>query len=336
MKLYISIFACLLSFHYSSAQDLSGKANKFIELLDTAQRSKAVYPFDTEERYRYNFVPLDDRKGIEMNALNAAQQEAVMDLLSTSLSDETVKKIKAIRQLDNVLKELEHRKPEDHYRDPNKYFITIFGIPSSNTIWGWRFEGHHIAFHFSSDKKQLVAGTPSFLGANPAIVLEGPKKNEEVLKDETNLGFALLNGLSSDELKKALIATDAPKEIITGNNRKALIEETAGIRFSELTSANQQRMLKLVNLYVHRYTKLFANSMLKEIETAGLNNLRFAWAGATEHVLGKPYYYRIQGPTIIIEYDNTQNNANHIHTVIRDLKNDFGGDLLLQHYKESH
>ena len=327
---------CIIFVIPARAQDLAGKANKFIAMLDTAQRSKAVYPFDTEERYRFNYVPLDDRKGIEMNALNTAQQLAVMDLLKTSLSKETIKKITAIRKLDNVLKELEHRKPEDHYRDPGKYFITIFGIPSATTIWGWRFEGHHIAFHFSADKKQLVAGTPSFLGSNPAIVLEGPQKNEEVLKNETDLGFALLHGLAGDELKKALIDTAAPKEIITAANRQAMIADPAGIRFSELTSANQQRMLKLVNLYVHRYTKLFANSMLKEMEGAGLNNLRFAWAGATEHVLGKPYYYRIQGPTIIIEYDNTQNNANHIHTVIRDLKNDFGGDLLLQHYKESH
>ena len=319
-----------------SAQDLVGKANAFIKTLSDPQKTKALYPFDTAERYRFMYIPLDDRKGISMNELNDAQRTAVFDLLKTSLAEETVKKMQSIMLLDNVLKEMEHRKPEDHFRDPGKYFITIFGIPSAKTIWGWRFEGHHIAFHFSANKKELVAGTPSFLGSNPAIVLQGPQKDENVLKDETDKGFAMLHALSAEELKKAIIDTAAPGEIITAASRTAMIANPAGIKYSELSPANQQLLLQLLSLYIHRYTKLFADNMLKEIQTAGLNNLWFSWAGYTEHVLGKPYYYRIQGPSIIIEYDNSQNNANHIHTVIRDLNNDFGGDLLLQHYKESH
>ena len=318
------------------SQDLVGKANAFIKLLDTAQRTRALYPFDIIERYRFKYIPLEDRKGISLNELNAAQEKALMDLLSTCLTKETVKKVAAIMQLDNILKELEHRKPEDHYRDPRKYFVTIFGIPSANTIWGWRFEGHHVAFHFSADKKQLVAGTPGFLGSNPAIVQNGKEKGKEVLKEETDKGFALLHALSPEELKKAITDTAAPAEIITGDNRQAMIDHPAGIRYAELSPAHQQQLLQLINLYINRYTKLFADTMLKEIQVAGLDKLWFTWAGYTEPVLGKPYYYRIQGPTIIIEYDNTQNNANHIHTVVRDLKSDFGGDLLLQHYKESH
>jgi hypothetical protein len=318
------------------AQGLVSKANAFLHLLDSAQRVKTFYPFDNDERYRFNFVPLDDRKGISVNELNTTQRAALMDLLRTCLSEETVKKVNSIMQLDVILKELEHRKPEDHFRDPGKYFVTIFGLPSASTIWGWRFEGHHVAFHFSADKNKLVAGTPSFLGSNPGIVLSGAQKGEEVLKDETAKGFGLLHALSAEELKKAIIDSVAPGEIITGSNRKAMIDHPSGIRYSELSPGNQQLLLQLVNLYVRRYTKLFADDMLKEIQSAGLEKLWFTWAGNTEHVLGKPYYYRIQGPTIIIEYDNTQNNANHVHTVIRDLTNDFGGDLLLEHYKESH
>jgi hypothetical protein len=261
---------------------------------------------------------------------------ALMDLLKTCLSEETVKKVNDIMQLDNILKELEHRKPDDHYRDPGKYFVTIFGIPSATTIWGWRFEGHHVAFHFSADKKQLVSGTPGFLGSNPAIVQSGPQKNKEVLKEETDKGFAFLHALSPEETKRAIIDTIAPGEIVTAANRTAMIEHPAGIRYNELTPANQQLLLQLIKLYIHRYTTLFADQMLKEIQSAGLDKLWFTWAGYTEHMLGKPYYYRIQGPTIIIEYDNSQNNANHVHTVIRDLKNDFGGDLLLEHYRQSH
>lgn len=337
MNRYILIL--LLAFLFSvpsKSQDLVGKANKFIQLLDTAQRTKTLYPFDTEERYRFKYVPLDDRKGISYNELNTAQRKALMDLLGTCLSKETVKKVNAIMQLELVLKELEQRKPEDHYRDPGKYFVTIFGIPSDKTIWGWRFEGHHVAFHFSADKKQLVAGTPSFLGTNPAIVQSGPQKNTQVLKEETDKGFALLHALSAEEITKAVIDTTAPAEILTEANRKAMIDHPAGIKYTELLPEHQQQLLQLINLYINRYTTLFAGTMLKEIQTAGLDNLWFTWAGNTTPVLGKPYYYRIQGPTIIIEYDNTQNNANHVHTVIRDLKNDFGGDMLLEHYRQNH
>src|ERR1700712_5042352 len=336
LRFLLIITICIYCTKPVTAQDLVGKANTFIAALNDTQKTKALYPFDTAERYRFMYIPLDDRKGISMNELSDAQKTAAFDLLKTSVSEETVKKIQSIMLLDNVLKEMEHRKPEDHFRDPGKYFLTIFGIPSAKTIWGWRFEGHHIAFHFSANKKELVAATPSFLGSNPAIVLQGPQKDENVLKDETDKGFAFLHALSPDELKKAVIDTAAPNEIITAANRKAMIDHPAGLKYSDMSPANKQLMLQLLSLYIHRYTKLFADNMLKQIQTAGLDNLWFTWEGYTEHVLGKPCYYRIQGPTIIIEYDNSQNNANHIHTVIRDLTNDFGGDILLQHYRESH
>lgn len=319
-----------------NAQNPAGKAEAFIRLLDSAQRSKALYPFDNGERYRFHFVPQDDRKGISFNELNEAQEKAVLDLLKTCLAKETVKKVTDIMQLENILKELEQRKPEDHRRDPRKYFVTIFGIPAANTIWGWRFEGHHVSFHFSADKNQLVSGTPGFLGTNPALVLSGPQKGKEVLKEETDKGFALVQALSPDELKFAVRDTMVPAEIITAADRQAKIEHPTGIRYNELSPGNQQKMLQLIQLYINRYTKLFAQTMLKEIQDAGLDNLWFTWAGGKTHVFGQPYYYRIQGPTIIIEYDNSQNNANHIHTVVRDLKMDFGGDLLLEHYRASH
>lgn len=318
------------------SQHLVSNATSFINLLDSVQQSKALYPFDTEERYRFNYVPLSDRKGISINELNALQFNALMKLLNSCVTTETVNKINSIRRLDDVLKDLEHRQPGDNFRDTGKYMVTIFGIPSANTIWGWRFEGHHVAFHFSANKNELVAGTPGFLGSNPAIVLSGPQKNKQVLKEETVKGFAFLHALSTDELKKAILDSLTPKEILTGSSRKAMIEHPAGIRYEELSPAHQQQLLQLVNIYIHRYTKLFAEKMLKEIQAAGLKNLWFTWVGDTEQEIGKPCYYRIQGPTIIIEYDNFQNNANHIHTVIRDLNNDFGGDILLQHYRESH
>lgn len=320
----------------ASGQDMVTAAAKFISTLDTAQKAKALYPFDIDERYGFHFFPIEDRKGITMNELSSSQKQEGMNLIKTCLSDEAVKKVAAIMQLENILKELEHRKPEDHYRDSGKYYFAIFGLPGTNTIWGWRLEGHHVSFNFSADQKKLVSGTPGFLGANPAIVQTGPEKGKQVLKEEADLAFALLHSLTVAELKKALIDTIAPKDIITFISRKASIEHPAGIRYAEMTTTQQQKLLQLINLYVHRYTKLFADQMLKEIQQAGFDNLLFAWAGAQEPKIGKAQYYRVQGPTIIIEYDNSQNNANHVHTVIRDLKRDFGGDVLLEHYRSSH
>ena len=227
--------------------------------------------------------------------------------------------------------------PDDDHRDPGKYYFSIFGDPVTDSIWGWRFEGHHVSINFSSENNRLVSGTPGFLGSNPAIVLSGPEKGKQVLKDETELGFSMLNSLDTEQKNIATIQVAALAEIITGNSRKAMINDPKGILYSQLNSSQQKIFLQLLSMYIHRYTRLFAIQMMHEIEAAGLNNLRFAWAGDQQPGVGHPHYYRIQGPTIIIEYDNTQNNANHIHTVIRDLKNDFGGDELLEHYnKTSH
>jgi hypothetical protein len=335
-RILLFIVALFIFVHKGRCQDLVAAAGKLISLLDSNQKTRALYPFDIDERYNFYYFPVDNRKGIAMDELNDTQKQAVIDLLKTSLSDETVKKVNEIMAHEIILKALENRKPEDHFRDPGKYYLTIFGIPSARTIWGWRFDGHHVCLNFSAKEKKLVAGTPGFLGANPAVVQEGPEKGKEILKEEKEMGFTLLHALSAEELKKAIIDKTAPGEIVTRNNRKAMIDHPEGIRYNELTNTQQEILLKLINLYIHRFTKLFADDMLREIQKAGLENLRFAWAGSMEPGIGKPHYYRIQGPTILIEYDNSQNNANHVHTVVRDLEHDFGGDVLLEHYKSKH
>ncbi len=319
-----------------NAQEIVPAAAKFISTLDSNLQVHALYPFDADERYTYHYFPVNNRKGIAMDELNNLQKQAALDLIKTCLSEHTIKKVNEIIQLELLLKALEKRKPDDHYRDPGKYYFTLFGVPANNSIWGWRLEGHHVYFNFSANDKILVSGTPGFLGANPAVVQEGSQKGQEVLKEEREMGFALLHELSTDELKKAITDSIAPGDIITGTNRKAMIQHPSGLGYSEMTGSQQGQFLQLIRLYVYRFTKLFADNMLKEIQEAGLNNLSFSWAGYQQPGIGSPHYYRIQGPTIIIEYDNTQNNANHVHTVVRDLKHDFGGDLLLEHYRSSH
>ena len=312
--------------------DMSAAANKFLETLSARQQAKTQFLFDQEERYNWHYIP-KDRKGISLSDLNEDQRKAAMNLLRTALSDTGFNKTIAIIELEAVLREVEGRSSIDDYRDPGKYYFSIFGHPAVDSIWGWRLEGHHISFNFSTENNRLVSGTPGFLGANPAIVLSGPEKGKQILKDETELGFALLHSFDAKQAEKVIINTEAPAEIITAANRKAVISDPGGILYSELDDAQQKNFLQLLSVYINRYTRLFAMDMMQDIETAGLPNLRFAWAGAQQP--GKPHYYRILGPTIIIEYDNTQNNANHVHTVIRDLKNDFGGDELLKHYKKS-
>lgn len=335
-RLLIAVFVLLFYNSHAQQTDMTSAATHFIKTLNKEQQAKAVYPFDEEERYTFHFVPRDDRKGISLNEMDGPQKKAAMALLKSCLSNQAYQKATDIMQLDLVLKAIEKRPETDHYRDPGKYFFTIFGVPGNNTIWGWRVEGHHVAFNFSSRNNQLVAATPGFLGANPAVIQDGPQKGKQVLKDETNIGFELLHSFSKEQIAKIMFDNSAPAEIFTFDKRKALIENPVGITWAEMSGVQQQNFLKLISLYIHRFTKLFADDMLKEIQTAGLDNLRFAWAGSQQPGLGQPHYYRIQGPTIIIEYDNTQNNANHVHSVVRDLLHDFGGDELLEHYKSAH
>ncbi|MEO8763583.1 MAG: DUF3500 domain-containing protein [Ginsengibacter sp.] len=333
MRIYVLLVFLVIGFSSASQsqKNMQAAASNFLSTLTTEQTAKAQFALDSEERYHWRFVPVNDRQGITVNELNTTQRDAAMKLLHTVLSDTGYNKVTSIMQLENVLKNIENRPADDHYRDPGKYFFTIFGTPAPGNIWGWRLEGHHIAFNFSSEDNKLVSGTPSFLGSNPAIILSGPEKGKQILKNETELGFALLHSLDPEQMKLTLMATEAPAEIITSNDRKAMITDPRGILYNGLNIEQQKMFLELLSVYIHRYTASFAVSMMQEIEDAGLKNLRFTWAGSLQP--GKAHYYRIQGPTLIIEYDNTQNNANHVHTVIRDLKHDFGGDELLEHYK---
>jgi hypothetical protein len=275
-----------------------------------------------------------NRKGVPLKELSDPQRESALRLLQSALSDTGFKKTTAIIKLEGILREVEGRPSDDSYRDQGKYYFSIFGNPASDTVWGWRIEGHHISLNFSARNNSLVSATPGFLGTNPAIVLSGPEKGKYILKDEAELALALLQSLDAKQTAKAIFSDDAPSDIITGADRNAIIKSPRGIFYAELNGDQQKMFIELLSVYINRYTKLFAGIMMKEIETAGLNKLQFAWAGDRLTGIGHPHYYRIQGPTIIIEYDNTQNNANHIHTVVRDLKNDFGGDELLEHYKK--
>jgi hypothetical protein len=257
-----------------------------------------------------------------------------MTLLKSSLSEQGFKKATSIIQLENVLREIEGRGSSDTYRDPLNYSITIFGTPSKTAPWGWRLEGHHISLNFSSINASLESSTPSFFGSNPAIVPSGAEKGKQILKAETDLGFALVNSFNSDQLRTARFSETAPSEIFTANNRKATVLEPKGIGYGQMNAAQKKEFIQLLNVYVKNYSMGFSSRLMAKIEKAGIENLSFAWAGSLKP--GAGHYYRIQGPMLLIEYDNTQTNANHVHSVVRDLTNDFAEDILKEHYEKEH
>ena len=335
MRFVFLILTSLLSRQaISQSTSISSHAIDFLASLSESQKLKTKYALNIDERYNWHYFPKSDRKGIPLQELSAEQKNKAFALLKSCLSTTGFSKTMDVIELENVLQVLENRS-DNAYRNSGKYYITIFGEPGQTNAWGWRFEGHHISFNFSALDNKLTSGTPGFLGANPAVVPGGPQKGKQALKEETEAGFALLRSFTPDQLKTAVSKSGAPGEIITFVSRKASLESKEGISYGSLTTTQQAVFMKLVHAYINRYTKLFADEMIGDLTKAGLNNLRFLWAGS-QQADGKPYYYRIQGPTIIIEFDNSQGNANHIHSVVRDLKNDFGGDALLEHYQKNH
>jgi len=314
-----------------ASAEMAQAANAFLASLDEQQRKTATFTFDDKERLNWHFIPRE-RKGLPLKEMKPQQQELAKALLKTGLSAEGFAKSDAIRGLENVLKEME--KGSGPVRDPERYFFTVFGKPDAKGTWGWRFEGHHQAFNFTLiDGKQIIA-TPNFLGTNPHEVRSGPMKGTRVLGAEEDQGRKLLDSLSEDQKKTAIFSSDAPKEIVTGNSRQAQIEGNAGIAYSELKPEQQQMLVGLIELYAHRLRDELATDDLTQIKSAGLDKVHFAWAGSLEK--GKGHYYRIQGPTFLVEYDNTQNDANHVHTVWRAATGkDFGEDVLMSHYKSA-
>lgn len=334
----LGIFLVFFTFFGTiKAQELHKLAQEFLTSLSPELREKALFEIKDPERYNFNYVPLE-RQGPTFHDFDAQQKERATKLLRASVSEKGFQKATEIMQLEAVLAVLENnsrKKPDGSpVRDPLDYHFCIFGKPEADKFWGWRFEGHHLSLNFVASEDEIVASTPSFMGSNPGIVPEGPQKGKEVLQKETELGFTLINALDQKQFSKAKFSEVAPMEIFTSNQREVTTLEPPGIPYSDLTKEQKAIFHDLLELYLNNYEARFSKSLKTKIEKAGTENLSFAWAGSVKP--GAGHYYRIQGPTILIEYDNTQNNANHVHTVVRDLTNDFGEDVLKRHYDSDH
>jgi hypothetical protein len=331
--IFAPLFALLSYVGFGQTNDLVGSATAFLALLSDDVRSQAQFKFEDEERFNWHFVPRW-RAGVSVHDLSQPQFEAGMNLLKTSLSVQGFKKATDVISLENVLREVENRGSDDTYRDPRKYYFTIFGTPSLGKPWGWRLEGHHLSLNFTSVNNQIQASTPSFFGSNPATIPSGKRKGEQVLKDESALGFSLVNTFSSEQLKLVMISETAFQDILSYNKRKAEGLDPKGILYTDMNEQQKKLFMSLLDVYVKNYELGFAETLMNKIKQAGIENLTFAWAGSLR--AGKGHYYRIQGPMLLIEFDNTQNNANHIHSVVRDLTNDFAEDILKEHYAKEH
>ena len=309
------------------AAEMAEAADNFLRTLTSDQRTKAVYELLDSERFNWHFIPRE-RKGIPFKEMAPEQKHLAHALLSTALSHRGYLKASTIMSLEQVLRDLEQGKGP--VRDPERYFITIFGKPDANGTWGWRVEGHHLSLNFMLILGREISVTPSFFGSNPGEVREGPRKGLRVLGAEEDLARQLVKSLNDEQRRAAIYTNTAPREIITGNDRKAKALTPTGIPAAKLNKAQTDLLWRVIREYVTRYRPEIADKDLKEIERVGTKNLYFAWAGSTEPRAG--HYYRVQGPTFLMEYDNTQNDANHIHAVWRDFEHDFGDDLLREHY----
>jgi hypothetical protein len=331
--LALFVFASLARAH-APATDMYNAAQKFLGSLTADQKKAAVYPLTDKERENWFFTPVP-RNGLTLKVMSDEQRSLGLALLRTGIGQRAIVRAEAIRSMELVLKELEKDNPPGR-RDPINYFITVFGTPSEKQSWGWRFEGHHLSFNFTVIDGSHVFFAPAFIGTNPGEVLAGPRKGERVLAEEDDLGLALINSLDETQRKTAIFTDKAPNEIVTSNKGHVTPLSPVGIAAAQLTPTQRGKLVELIKVYTTRGRQEIADAAFADIEKAGLDQVTFAWAGALAR--GKATYYRIQGPTFLIEFDNSQNNANHIHTVFRDFKGDFGGgnDLLAEHYAKEH
>lgn len=325
---------CLLAFvslpanGHEISKQMTEAANLFLRSLDSSQTRQISFSFDDKLRQDWQFIPME-RKGLGLKQMKPNQRMLALTLVQTALSHRGFSTTMKIMALEQVLHEMENQSPK---RDPEKYHLFFFGTPSNDATWAWRIEGHHLSISFTIVDGKTVVTTPAFFGANPGEVRQGNLKGLRVLAKEEDLGRSLVKSLSVDQKKIAVLDSKPPSDIINGPGRKAVPLEPAGIASREMTDAQRQTLKDLISSYVNKFRTELANEDLAKIENAGFDQIHFAWSG--KFAKGEPHYYRVQGPTFIMEYDNTQNNANHVHVVWRDFNNDFGADLLQKHYQE--
>jgi hypothetical protein len=316
--------------HIHLVSVMTETAHRFLAALSPEQKAKATFKFNDDERMDWHFIP-KERKGLTLGEMSPDQKHLASALLAAGLSQTGYIKAVTIMSLEDVLKALENDSGER--RNPEKYHFTVFGTPSDTGIWGWRVEGHHLSQNYTIANGQVVDG-PSFFGSNPAEVRQGPRKGLRTLASEDDLGFEVIHALDEPQQKIAIVDPKAYGDILTAASRKAALEgQPSGIPATKMNQGQFEVLRALVELYARNVPNELAERRMAQLNKAG-HNVYFAWAGGIK--LGDLHYYRVQTPSFLIEFDDTQDNANHIHSVWRDFDGDFGGDMLRAHYETSH
>ena len=323
----------LAGFAHSSEEagrEMATAAQSWLDSLTADQLKNTVFDFPDKERMNWYYIP-KSREGLSLAKMNDSQRKLARDLLASGLSEHGLLQAEAVIALENILRVIE----DSAYRDDALYFFTIFGQPDPVSTWGWRIEGHHLSLNFTVVDGRRISATPNFVGANPAEVRgSGPQSGRRALAPEEDLGRALVVSLDKAQQSRAIISDKAPGDILTRSDQQAKPPENAGLNYADMNPDQQTRFKALVETYASRLRPELAEAELKKISDTGWNRLGFAWAGGLQP--GQGHYYRIQSPDFVIEYDNTQNGANHIHTVWRVFSGDFGRDLLREHYAADH
>jgi Protein of unknown function (DUF3500) len=305
-------------------------ANRFLAALDDNQRGKATFPFDTDERMNWHFIP-KERKGLPLREMLPYQKHLASGLLAAGLSQLGYIKAVTIMSLEDVLKIMENDSGER--RNPEKYYFSVFGSPSNSSTWGYRVEGHHLSQNYTVVNGKAIDG-PSFFGCNPAEVRQEPRKGLRTLAGEDDLSIELIHTLDEQQQKVAIVEPTAYRDILTAASRKAALQgQPSGLSASKMNARQFDALMALMEEYARNVPDELAERRMEQINKAA-RNIYFAWSGGLSP--GEPRYYRVQTPSFLIEFDDTQDNANHIHSVWRDFSGDFGADLLQQHYAASH
>jgi len=306
-------------------------AQHFLNSLSPEQKERAQYKFEDEERFDWHFIP-KTRKGLAIREMMPHQREMATALLAAGLSQTGFIKAENIMSLDQVLLLMEGG--SGPWRDPQNYYMTIFGDPKQDGTWGYRFEGHHISQNYTIVNGRVV-DAPSFFGANPAEVRQGPRKGLRTLAAEDDYGYDLVNALDEQQKQTAIVDKTAYKDIITMASRQAALKgQPNGLSAAKMNADQYDKLMSLIEVYADNVPPQMAQTRLELARKTSKADMYFAWSGSTQR--GDLHYYRVQSPAFLIEFDDTQNGGNHIHSVWRDYKNDWGADLLKAHYDTSH
>ena len=315
-----------------TGQRMAEAATTFLASLTPEQQARVVFAVENAERLNWHYLPRE-RQGLPLKDMDGSQRKLAHALLSSGLSRRGYAKALDIMSLESILAELEGP-ARRHPRDPDLYHFTLFGTPSDESPWGWRVEGHHLSVNFLIVNGNRIAPTPNFFGANPARVPQGPLAGLRILAAEEDLARRLLASLDAVQKARVIIDAKAPPDIVTQAEPRVNIDSPEGLAAADMKEDQRKVLMNVVVEYTSRIPDDVADTRMNQIEKDGKAHIHFAWAGSKDP--GEGHYYRLHGPSFLIEYDNTQNNANHIHTVWRDLKNDWGDDLLRFHYSRSH